>query len=272
VLAPASGTIARVDGVGGPDAGRRVAPHIAVAMLRAEAETSVVHPPGRWVVAVRRLLQGAALVLVLEAVLAFRGGSVPPALVVTVVVVLFVQSIGALTWARGVRAEPVWPQRGRPSAVIVSVGGVLVVGAALVVGPRLLYGSVHAAGLEPIVLGFAAVLVVLYAAEPLRWSRPPGLRTMSWPAGAEEYAVLATAAQAAYIERGWLLECAGLAPMTGGPVVDRLLADGWLRAGRGSRGAARVVRLLPSGRRRHQDQRGRLLAAVGEAGPIASTG
>ncbi len=71
------------------------------------------------------------------------------------------------------------------------------------------------------------------------------------------------AAQAAYLERDWLLECARLAPMTGGPVVDRLVADGWLRTGRGSRAAARVVRLLPSGRRRHQQERARLVDAAG---------
>jgi hypothetical protein len=146
--------------------------------------------------------------------------------------------------------------------VVAAVGGLLAVGAALVLGATLASTSIQPAALDVVGLAVGAVLVVGHAAEPLRWSRPPGMPSTSWPAGAEEYAVLSTAAQAAYLERDWLLECARLAPMTGGPVVDRLVADGWLRAGRGSRGATRVVRVLPSGRRRHQQERARVVAAA----------
>ena len=253
-----------VDGVG-TEAG--VARHVAEAMLRAEAETSVVYPPGRWVVALRRLLQGTALLLVLAAVFSYLGGAVPAPLVVAVVVIVFVLLVGALAWHRGVRAEPVWPQRGRSVGVLAAVGGLVLVGVALVLGPTVLRSSIAPVHLEVAVLCVGTLLVVLFAAEPLRWSRPPGGRTCSWPAGAEEYAVLSTAAMATYIDTDWLLDCAGLPPMAGGLVVDRLVADGRLRAGHGSRGAVRVVRLLPSGRQRHREQRAGLLAAAGA--PVA---
>lgn len=202
-------------------------PEAARAVLRAEAETSVLHPTGlRWRV-VRRTGQAVRLVgwlwLVVTLVRAVLGGD-DPALPVGPVAVMLVASLatGAVPWSR-LRADP-------------SPGSL---------------PSTRAGRVRLTLAALRGELAVTPAA--------------SWPPGSEAFALLSTVAATDGIDRPWLLDRARLPQRTGEQWLAALARSGWLRGGEPMLGGRlrQPVRITPLGQDRLGAERARLQALGG---------
>lgn len=206
-------------------------PEAARAVLRAEAETSVLHPTGlRWRV-VRRMgqvVQLAAwvwlLVVLVGTVLVGDGTGLAMAPVMALLAASLLT--GLVPWAR-LRADPT-PQ------------------------------SLPSSRRERLRLSLAAVRGELVVT--------PGA---SWPPGSEAFALLSTASATDGIDGAWLLDRTALPAQVGARWLDALTGSGWLDGGRTLLGGRvrRPWRITDDGRDRLAEERARLqsLAAARSA-------